>query len=582
MAGQHGGFKLALSIAALGAALALLVFYWKFSAGPTVRYTVLPEGGMPLRSSTPPRFGGEVRRFQLHIAVEIPTLTPEHLLLGVDDCLDRLFVNGQPVLSEEIPYCNSGKLFKIPLPAGAATGIIRISAQGRNIGGPGGGELLFPPLSAVRIVPLASILLLVLIFGVLTLDLRKPSGPAFWLRVSFLGGAALRIIYYFGTQADVRAHDHDGHLEYVTYVWRQLSLPASGDGWEFYQPPLYYALCAALGRLAGLPAELLEELGAGISLAAAVAALGCQLWLGSLIFRRKEQSAAAALFGLMLAVCPAAVFFSSRVNNDGLATFFASLSFALLVRWHQEGRFRDWSCASAACALGFITKLNTLALAPAAALLLLIKPGMTLKGRGMVAAGPLYGRFSGQKDSRLVANCGSLHPGLRLPNSFDSFTVFNPVELMRTPYNDPWRSSGRRANFWEYLYRSIFFGEFRFERQPAWLSGLILLLGFEAALLVICGIVSECRSGWRGPGLPFLALLLLAGASQVALRLSCPAATSQDFRYLVFALPCLAFFAARAFERFSPRWQGVMLAVCLHLYAACAIFLLGLYASAQT
>jgi hypothetical protein len=45
--------------------------------------------------------------------------------------------------------------------------------------------------------------------------------------------------------------DSPAHLEYVRTVLEQHHLPLADEGWEMYQPPLYYLLAAGLLRLAG-------------------------------------------------------------------------------------------------------------------------------------------------------------------------------------------------------------------------------------------------------------------------------------------------------------------------------------------
>jgi Flp pilus assembly protein TadD len=46
--------------------------------------------------------------------------------------------------------------------------------------------------------------------------------------------------------------DADGHLNYIRYILEHRSLPLADQGWQMYQPPLYYVIAALLLALTGL------------------------------------------------------------------------------------------------------------------------------------------------------------------------------------------------------------------------------------------------------------------------------------------------------------------------------------------
>jgi hypothetical protein len=62
--------------------------------------------------------------------------------------------------------------------------------------------------------------------------------------------AGLLAVQYLGvTTPWVRQHDVEGHREYVNYLVSDGILPAVKQGWETWQPPLYYALAAIWRKL---------------------------------------------------------------------------------------------------------------------------------------------------------------------------------------------------------------------------------------------------------------------------------------------------------------------------------------------
>ena len=43
--------------------------------------------------------------------------------------------------------------------------------------------------------------------------------------------------------------DAQGHLDYIRYVLEQSAIPVANEGWQMYQPPLFYVLCAGVTKL---------------------------------------------------------------------------------------------------------------------------------------------------------------------------------------------------------------------------------------------------------------------------------------------------------------------------------------------
>jgi len=127
--------------------------------------------------------------------------------------------------------------------------------------------------------------------------------------------AGLLVVQYLDvTTPWVRQHDVEGHREYVDYLISARTLPAVQQGWETWQPPLYYGLAAIWRELfSGFsyddPFRPVQFLAAALYLATLVLAL--------LAFRRLQLNTLEAISGLaMLALLPAHLFFAARINND--------------------------------------------------------------------------------------------------------------------------------------------------------------------------------------------------------------------------------------------------------------------------
>ena len=116
------------------------------------------------------------------------------------------------------------------------------------------------------------------------------------------------------TPPDVRQHDVEGHREYVEFVSTHRHLPPVQQGWETWQPPLYYFVAAAWrGLFSGIPQDdsfrSVQFLAAGFYVGTVALAL--------VAFRRLGLNEVEALGALaILALMPAHVFFAARINND--------------------------------------------------------------------------------------------------------------------------------------------------------------------------------------------------------------------------------------------------------------------------
>ena len=109
------------------------------------------------------------------------------------------------------------------------------------------------------------------------------------------------------------------HMEYVQYICEHKTLPLANEGYEMFQPPLYYVLCAALLKLCGLS---LPQPGAVAALRLFGMAIGIAHWLlvwGSLRLLFGEERSMAKWGGALAACLPVMVYLSQYISNEGFA-----------------------------------------------------------------------------------------------------------------------------------------------------------------------------------------------------------------------------------------------------------------------
>src|ERR1051326_2142467 len=130
--------------------------------------------------------------------------------------------------------------------------------------------------------------------------------------------------------------DADTHLSYIEYVLEHASLPTASQGWEMYQPPLYYVLSALqLGSMGLSTADsrgilVLRIFGA----LCGIAAFLLVFLVLRLLFPDRPQR---QFFGLLLAaLLPASIYLCHYVTNEVLATILVAAAIFLSLRTVAE------------------------------------------------------------------------------------------------------------------------------------------------------------------------------------------------------------------------------------------------------
>jgi Flp pilus assembly protein TadD len=135
---------------------------------------------------------------------------------------------------------------------------------------------------------------------------------------------------------DLYGFDASAHMEYVQYISEHKSLPLANEGYEMFQPPLYYVLCAALLKVCGLS---LPQPGAVLALRLFGMVVGIAHWLlvwGSLRLLFGEDRSIAKWGGALAACLPVLVYLSQYITNEGFAAACVSACIYLCLRMLQR------------------------------------------------------------------------------------------------------------------------------------------------------------------------------------------------------------------------------------------------------
>lgn len=551
------------------------------------------EGGsrtqfdLPLKVGSAPA-GNAVITFDMHVG----HLRPYYYYILPDDCLQELKVNDTVISSPDIPFCDfvQGKTFLLGPALNSGKNSITVTV--RNDYGDLG-FMLRPALSdIVYLLPFIVLLAAILCASFVGCVMLRPAAWITGTLSVLISASILRVYYMLITPHWIRGHDTDGHLEYITYIADHWTLPRPDLGWETWQPPLYYALSALWQILSNALGLQHASVTFGLQMFAlmlSIASLFLFVWIGLRVLP-KAALPFLPLFVALPAFLPSFVFQAARINNDVLVVFLELLAVALFFEWKKRRTLSLWIGTWVCVGLGILTKNTALLLLPPLLLALIIETPwrgwVTWKRKAiltviaLVTVGAIAGWFTVYRKLQvadqniIIGNSGTLNSGLMVENSIKTLTTVNPIGMIRHPYNNPWSDEQRRQNFWEYWYRSAFFGEFDFGDARRYLASSMLFFSFLLFPVALFGFFTSLR-----PLLPSaLPLMVLGGfllLGHLLFRMQFPYASSQDFRYsLLVILPFAYFFIIGMTATRIPVVRWAMLFAAEMCLALCVLLLL--------
>lgn len=217
-----------------------------------------------------------------------------------------------------------------------------------------------------------------------------------WLIAILVIHVILAAVYWHYTPYGA-APDEVPHARYIEHLVNARALPVyetgAAEGYEFYQPPLYYVLAVpfyAVGKIAGMGnpaalARLLSLILGGLSIIVTYAAVVRALP------RRRELALASAGF---VAFLPTHVMTSSMVSNDILMELVFGAALLLMAIGLTDGfSIRRSAGLGVIIGLGILTKMTCLALIPIAAVACFLawKPQNTEAKTRLASVGVCFG-----------------------------------------------------------------------------------------------------------------------------------------------------------------------------------------------
>ncbi|HEY9756233.1 MAG TPA: hypothetical protein V6C97_13790 [Oculatellaceae cyanobacterium] len=407
-------------------------------------------------------------------------------------------------------------------------------------------------------------------------------------------GLGIRLSYYLQTPFGRRVHDLNGHIEYVRYVMDHATIPPSNGGFEFYQPPLFYFIAAIFTRIVKAfgvsTGEAVSTFVPLITLACALAAFVFAALVGTRLFRLQSEVNWRIAFVYFMAVFPGLVFMGGKgVNNDCLLLLLSYMFFWQLTCFWQTGKGSYWRAGLITMAASVLAKGNGILSIPTGFICLFLKSDyrLSLKIRRfmqgvfwlLVSCGWYFlFRIVFDHQTELCGNVSWLNdpPSVRW-SAFE----FSPLAVLITPFNHVWEKIPsfilQPERFWEFLFRSAFFGEWWFEFDL--LGSATELLAMVLLLYALYGILFEIRQKhifW--PGLVTLVVQVL-GIWLYRIRLGYFSAIN-NFRYIPVVLMPIIYYTFVGIRATSGgvRYVGI---ICLCAFGVCCFWDVVLVASVR-
>ena len=397
--------------------------------------------------------------------------------------------------------------------------------------------------------------------------------------------------------------DVPAHLDYVRWLMEKRTLPLAPDGWQMFQPPLFYLVCAPFYGLCA--AVTTPDLAAQLLRLIPLACGALQVQLVYLAVRRVfADRPDLQIVGLLIGgLLPMNLYLCQYVGNEPLAAVLTGTAFYCLIRPDAGPVATDRATggkmiglAAVFLGLALLTKMTPVVLLPLfigylvwqlrqqtggwqqtrllpvgfCGIVLAISGGFYLRN-WVVLGRPFIGGWESQ------ALPWWQDPGFRTVGQ-----VFRFGDVFIHPINAATNSfgNGLYSTFWADGYLS---GVISYAGRPPWNYDLMLagvILGLLPALAMLLGL-GAALAGRNGPHRPVLLLagggVLLLLAAMLHLFLTLPIYSTVKASYTSGLTVAYALLAAAGFEWFTRRsWLNAVaygLLACWAVAAMAAYFI---------
>lgn len=443
------------------------------------------------------------------------------------------------------------------------------------------------------------------------------SRGAFWLIATLMlaVGAAVRInnVAVFPT---LRAYDGFSHFSYIWFMAEHWRVPLSTAGWEFFQPPLYYALMAGIWDVLA-PADPVLRLRIGTLV---IATLGLSLAVVSYLIVRRYFPGNRLIHllapGLMLFL-PVHLYTAGFLGNENLTAILCAWSLLALLWVLRRPTAPRAAVLGLVLGLAMLTKFTGLVAVAGAFGTIGLRAIVHRDWRGeariaaiaglvmLVVCGWYYARnvqrygtpFKMSRETFMLQRYEHIQNAGR--RGILEYVLFDPMILRRPEWPrgvPPWGDrvpgvpysalresvlTGLYANAWFEGYGGWVFPKVTQDEGVRRSGQLLLTLGLVPSLLMLVGIWRAVVRLWRGGWDDTLVAMLLTFGAMIAILVqgtrAVPIHAAVKATYLMPVSVVFSFWLALGAEWLGThrrRWLKPAMAACAVLALASSIVFL--------
>jgi len=385
---------------------------------------------------------------------------------------------------------------------------------------------------------------------------------------------------------DKSAFDIEGHVDYVERMSRSIKPPLPTDGWQMYQPPLYYWITGKIYTIFGDGSNKESAL-------KAVQYFGCFMGLGIvvLVFLLARGVFPDNPFAHWLALgwaafLPVSLSINPNISNEVFSAALAGVAVYCLWRLMERKSICFWEVAGLGVVTGLalLSKFTTAIIFFSAIFVLGLRALASLKradwirllvfiGSCLLICGWFYGRNIVLYKTPFIANWDKdIFPFFQTPTyrslgsyiSFGGVFFHHPERARRTNVPD-----GLYANFWTDNHMNLIKRRNpEYKKASLWMSITLILAVFPSVSLML-GFFSSLFSVFRRPAgngeLSLLVISIWLMMSFLLFTMKVPTYSTLKAHYLIGLIPVLAVYLIRGRDILNRhvRWGRIIHDACI-------------------
>jgi len=541
-----------------------------------------------------------------------------NITIQVDDCLDKLEINGQEVNLSKYSkdrFCSWDRGIEVDFGNYLKTGQNDVKFSVSNYGGEAGlkinpsvGDLTF--LFTYIVALIFIILLLYEILRVIKLD----NLSIFLIILATL----IRLIYLSYTGFNTRQHDSlgdTGHLGFINYFATNLRLPDPATGFEYHQAPLYYIISGAV--VAGLKWLGLYNVFDILQLFSVAYFIAFLTFGVKLLTKLVTKNWLYYLTISLLLFWPSGVIHSVRITNDSLFWMFFAGFIYYVFQWLENINPKNFFLICVFFSLGMITKtsmvlalpmffaavglhfiykidwkkfnlefikiqfsqirnlhlLSKLKSSKATRLFSKLKQfylailGLIMVGISFIINPDFVAVLTGKSLNQVIGST-QLNSVLKVGEGLQHYLFFDVKSFLTSPFLSSWSDESGRQWFWNFFLKSSLFGEFSFGKELSQNLAIAISFAFFALIIALIyyffSVKNFTKQNWL-----MLAILISFVLGNMLHRKENPYAPNSDFRFVFPVLIPIVYFINQMLELLHTKKQ--YLALFISLFASLTI-----------